>query len=83
MHSERVKVASYLAKAKFPELLRGVRAGNEYEITSRGVVVANLVSAEKVQHQEKEDVIEQIKAFMKKKLGKRVNIKALIEEGRA
>lgn len=83
MHSERVKVASYLAKAKLPELLRGVRAGSEYEITSHGVVVANLVSAEKVQHQEKKDVIEQIKAFMKKKLGKMVNIKALIEEGRA
>ena len=83
MHIERVKVASYLAKTKLPELLRGVRDGYEYEITSYGVVVANLVSAEKVQHQEKEDVIEQIKAFMKKKLGKMVNIKALIEEGRA
>jgi prevent-host-death family protein len=83
MYKEKIRVGTYKAKTNLPELLRGVLDGHEYEITNRGVVVASLVSAQDEQRQGIEEAIEQIKAFMKKKLGKGVNIKALIEEGRA
>ncbi len=83
MHKGRIRVGTYEAKTKLPELLRGVLEGNEYEITNRGVVVASLVSAQDEQRQGIEEAIRQIKVFMEQKLGKGVNIKALIEEGRA
>lgn len=83
MYKGRIKVGTYEAKTKLPELLRGVLDGYEYEITNRGVVVASLVSAQDAQHQDIEDGIKQIKAFMKQKIGKGINIKALIEDGRA
>ena len=40
-----IKVGSYEAKTKLPELLRGVQAGNHYTITLRGEAVAELVGA--------------------------------------
>jgi antitoxin (DNA-binding transcriptional repressor) of toxin-antitoxin stability system len=81
MAKEKIRVGAYKAKTNLPALLRGILDGYEYEITNRGVVIANLVSAQDEQREGMEEAIEQIKAFMKKKLGKGVNIKALIEEG--
>jgi antitoxin (DNA-binding transcriptional repressor) of toxin-antitoxin stability system len=83
MDKGRIRVGTYEAKTKLPELLRGVLEGYEYEITNRGVVVAHLVCTQDEQRQGVEEAIEQIKALMKRRLGKGVNIKALIEEGRA
>ena len=40
-----IKVGSYEAKTKLPELLRGVQEGNHYTITLRGEAVAELVPA--------------------------------------
>ena len=40
-----IKIGSYEAKTKLPELLHGVQVGNRYTITLRGAAVADLVPA--------------------------------------
>ncbi len=83
MHSTRIEVGAYEAKTKLPALLRGIREGLEYVITNRGVAVAHLIPAQEMHSQGAADAVRKMKAFMKKKRVKGINIKALIEEGRA
>ena len=45
-----IKIGSYEAKTKLPELIRGVQAGNHYTITLRGEAVASLVPATHDRH---------------------------------
>lgn len=79
----KIEVGAYEAKTKLPELLRGVQVGKQYTITNRGVAIADLVPAEGAKHHEAATAVEQMKAFMAKRPVKGVDIKSLIEEGRA
>jgi antitoxin (DNA-binding transcriptional repressor) of toxin-antitoxin stability system len=60
-----------------------VQAGKQYTITSRNVAIADLVPAKGAGRHEAVTAVEQMKAFMAKNPAKGVNIKDLIEEGRA
>lgn len=79
-----IEVGSYEAKTKLPELLRGVQAGNRYTITLRGEAVAELVPAQDEKHSDAVLAADEMLAFMRsrKPVG-RVDLKALINEGRA
>lgn len=79
-----IKVGSYEAKTKLPELLRGVQAGNHYTITLRGEAVAVLVPAQDNKHPDAVAAVDEMLAFMRthKPVGS-VDLKALINEGRA
>jgi prevent-host-death family protein len=79
----KIEIGAYEAKTRLPELLRGVRAGKRYTITNRGVAVADLVPAESARHHEAAEAVEEMKTFMAKNPIKGVDIKGLIEEGRA
>jgi antitoxin (DNA-binding transcriptional repressor) of toxin-antitoxin stability system len=78
-----IKVGSYEAKTKLPELLRGVQAGNHYTITLRGEAVAELVPAHFDTSPDKGAAVDDMLAFMKnRKSVASFNLKALINEGR-
>lgn len=77
------EIGSYEAKTKLPELLRQVKAGKRFTITSRGEAVADLVPSAGAKRKDKVAAVEKIKAFMLENPVRRVNIKELIEEGRA
>jgi prevent-host-death family protein len=79
-----LEIGSYEAKTKLPELLRGVQAGNRYTITLRGEPVADLVPAEGSKHADAAAAVEAMHQFMRSAPPvKGVDLKALIEEGRA
>jgi len=79
-----IKVGSYEAKTKLPELLRGVQAGNHYTITLRGEPVAALVPAKNIQHPDNTAAVDEMLAFMRRRKPEAdVDLKALINEGRA
>lgn len=79
----KVEVGAYEAKTKLPELLRGVQAGKRYTITHRGEAIADLIPAQGLNQQEAAEAVEQMKRFMAESPIKGVNIKELIDEGRA
>jgi prevent-host-death family protein len=73
------------AKNKLPELLRLARAGRRFTITSRGTPIADLVPTAATRRADAGAAIDRFRAFMKDnpvKVGARVNVRALIEEGR-
>ncbi|MFQ5598781.1 MAG: type II toxin-antitoxin system Phd/YefM family antitoxin [Nitrospiria bacterium] len=76
-------IGSYEAKTKLSELLRQVKAGKRFTITSRGEAVADLVPSVCVKTKDKVAAVEKMKAFMLKNPVRGVNIKKLIEAGRA
>ena len=79
-----IEIGSYEAKTKLPELLRGILAGNRYTITLRGEPVADLVPAESSKDGNAVAAVEQMRQFMMSaKPINGVDVKALIEEGRA
>ena len=59
-----IKIGSYEAKTKLPELLRGVHAGNRYTITLRGEAIADLVPAERNKNADAIAAVEQMYRFM-------------------
>lgn len=79
-----IEVGSYEAKTKLPELLRGIQAGHRYTITLRGEAVADLVPAEGSKHSDALAAVDEMISFMqaRKPVG-RIDLKALIDEGRA
>ena len=79
----KVEVGAYEAKTKLPELLRGVRGGKRYTITHRGQAIAELIPAQAEKRQGVAEAVEEMKRFMAKQPVPSVDIKALIEEGRA
>ncbi|MGC2167144.1 MAG: type II toxin-antitoxin system prevent-host-death family antitoxin [Gallionella sp.] len=79
----KIEIGSYEAKTRLPELLRQVRAGKSFTITNRGEAVADLVPSLRVIPKDKVAVVEKLKAFMLAAPVRSVNIKELIEEGRA
>ena len=79
----KIEIGSYEAKTKLPELLRQVKTGKSFTITNRGVAIADLVPSTSAKVKDKAAAAEKPKAFMRADPVRGVNIKALIEEGRA
>lgn len=79
----KIEIGSYEAKTKLPELLRQVKAGKSFTITNRGEAIADLVPSQGARTKDKSAAVEALKAFMLTDPVLGVNIKALIEEGRA
>ncbi len=79
----KIEIGSYEAKTKLPELLRQVKSGKSFTITNRGEAVADLVPSRGAKAKDKVAAAERIKAFMRSDPVRGVNIKELIEEGRA
>ena len=79
----KIEVGSYEAKTRLPELLRQVRTGKSFTITNRGEAVADLVPSLGVRAKDKVAAAEKLKAFMRTDPVRGVDIRALIEEGRA
>ena len=77
----KTEIGSYEAKTKLPELLRQVKAGKSFTITNRGEAIADLVPSARTK--DKVAAAEKLKAFMLAVPVRGVNIKELIEEGRA
>jgi len=79
-----LEIGSYDAKTKLPELLRGVQAGNRYTITLRGEPIADLVPAESSKGGDAVAAVEQMRQLMLSAAPvKNIDVKALINEGRA
>ena len=79
-----IEIGSYEAKTKLPELLRGIQAGNRYTITLRGEPVADLVPVEGSKDGDAVTAVEQMRQLMMSaKPIKGIDVKALIDEGRA
>jgi antitoxin (DNA-binding transcriptional repressor) of toxin-antitoxin stability system len=79
-----IEIGSYEAKTKLPELLRGIQAGNCYTITLRGEPIADLVPAGSSKSNDAVLAVEQMRNLMlSAKPVKGVDVKALIDEGRA
>ena len=79
----KIKIGSHEAKTKLPELLRQVKAGKSFTITNRGEAIADLVPSVGARIKNKFAAAEKLKAFMLADPVRGVNIKKLIEEGRA
>jgi len=76
-------IGSYEAKTRLPMLLRQVRTGKCFTITHRGQAVADLVPSNEAKVKDKASIVEKLKAFMHESPIQGVNIKKLLEEGRA
>jgi prevent-host-death family protein len=79
----KVEIGSYEAKTKLPELLRQVKTGKSFTITNRGKAVADLVPSQGAKVYDRVATVKKLKAFMLADPVRGVNIKQLIEEGRA
>jgi prevent-host-death family protein len=79
----KIEIGSYEAKTRLPELLRQVKTGKSFTITNRGEAIADLVPRQVARVKDKVVAAEQLKAFMLADPVRGVNIKQLIEEGRA
>jgi prevent-host-death family protein len=77
------EIGSYEAKTRLPELLRQVKSGKSFTITNRGVAVADLVPSKDRNGKDKGVAAERLKVFMRADPVDGIDIKALIEEGRA
>ena len=63
--------------------MRQVKAGNSFTITNRGKAIADLAPSVGVRAKDKVAAAEKLKAFMLADPVRGVNIKRLIEKGRA
>ena len=79
----KIEIGSYEAKTRLPELLRQVKSGKSFTITNRGEAVADLVPSARARIKDKTATAEKLKAFMRADPVRGVDIKALIDEGRA
>ena len=79
----KVEIGSYEAKTKLPELLRQVKAGKSFTITNHGKAIADLVPSNVAKIKDKAAAAEKLKAFMRANPVRGVDIRALIDEGRA
>lgn len=79
----KTEIGSYEAKTKLPELLREVKAGKSFTITNRGKAIADLVPSAGARVEDRAAAVEKLKAFMQADPVRGINIKELIEGGRA
>jgi prevent-host-death family protein len=75
-------IGVFEAKARLSELIDGVVAGREVTITRHGKPVARLVSAHGAPRKGRRAVVDEIKRFRATLKTGRVNLRALIEQGR-
>ena len=75
-------IGTYEAKTKFAELMREVEKGKTFTITKRGKVVANITPTESARQERAAKAVKQLQEFMRNQPRVKVDIKALIEEGR-
>lgn len=79
------EIGAYEAKTRLPELLREVRAGRRFTITNRGQAIADLVPSAVGTAVDAATAIDRFRAFMSEHplpARSRVDVRALIEEGR-
>jgi len=79
----KIPIDAYEAKTRLPELLRQVKAGKSFTITHRGVAIADLMPSLGARVKDKALAAEKLKALMRSDPVRGVNVKALIDEGRA
>jgi prevent-host-death family protein len=79
----KVEIGAYEAKTKLPELLRQVQEGKRFTITNRGKPVAELGPPSGLHRPDAKAAIEAFKAYRNAHpVGRTVNVRELIEEGR-
>lgn len=78
-----IEIGLYNAQAMLPELLRQVKMGKSFMITNRGEAMADLVPSERTKAKDAAAAVKKLKTFMRSDPVRGVNIKRLIEEGRA
>jgi prevent-host-death family protein len=79
----KIEVGAYEAKTKLPELLRQVQQGKRFTITNRGKPVAELGPPAGLQRPDAKAAIEAFTAYRNAHpVGRKIDIRALIEEGR-
>jgi prevent-host-death family protein len=79
----KTEIGAYEAKTKLPELLREVQAGKRFTITNRGKAVAELGPPAARHKMNARAAIDAFVAFRKANpVGQKINIRALLEEGR-
>lgn len=79
----KTEIGTYEAKTRLAELLRHVRAGKRFTITSRGRAVAELGPPEASRKTDARAAIEAFQNYRKANpVNRKIDIKALIEEGR-
>jgi antitoxin (DNA-binding transcriptional repressor) of toxin-antitoxin stability system len=76
-------IGSYDAKTRLPELLRQVKSGRSFTITNRGEAIADLVPNTGARSKDRVEAARRLRAFMLADPIRGVEIKRLIEEGRA
>lgn len=76
-------VGSYEAKTRLPELLRQVKSGKRFTITNRGEAIAELVPSGGDRKRNRAEAAKRLKEFMRADPIRGVDLKGLIEEGRA
>jgi prevent-host-death family protein len=77
------EIGTYEAKTRLAELLRQVRQGRRFTITSRGEPVAQLVPVETPAAHQAGDAIDAFLAFRARHpIVQKVSIKELLEDGR-
>jgi len=80
----KTKIGLYDAKTTLPELLRQVKTGKSLTITNHGKAIVDLVPSEQgARARDKVAATDRLKAFMLAEPVRGVNIRELIEEGRA
>ncbi|TCV81217.1 type II toxin-antitoxin system Phd/YefM family antitoxin [Sulfurirhabdus autotrophica] len=78
-----IRVGSYEAKMKLPELLRGVQLGNRYTIILRGKPVAELIPLIGSKNKNVAEAVAKMHRFMDSHASIfGVDTKALIDDGR-
>jgi len=75
-------IGTYEAKTKFTELLREVKKGRRFTITNRGEVMAEIIPPDSDRQRRAAEAVDRFQEFMKNEPRVKVDIKALIEEGR-
>jgi prevent-host-death family protein len=75
-------VGAYEAKTHLPQLLKRVAKGERITITKHGVPMAVLQPPQNMKSGDVKTVIEQLRAFRKKRRPGDMTIREMIEEGR-
>jgi prevent-host-death family protein len=79
----KTEIGAYEAKTRLPELLRQVQSGKRFTITNRGKPVAELGPPAAARRPDARAAIDAFQAYRKANpVGRELDIKALIEEGR-
>lgn len=75
-------VSTNEAKTRLSKLLREVKAGSTFTITNKGEAIADLVPSSRRLFRSKLKAVEEMKTFIAESAPVKVDIKALINEGR-